>query len=178
MKDCVINDAENSTSSSSNSTSNTRLMSLTITECSLSKEHIELLLSETRLLRHFKLISQRGTLDSVFDGLDWEQFIQNKLSTLEKFEFFLSHRNQWYDFIVGLDSLIDSYRSPFWLKEKHWLVAAAYIIKSSQIWLYTRPFSGMDHDMSQVRYELSSTDYDYRLVARPIDIIFDTDSNV
>ncbi|CAF1635694.1 unnamed protein product [Rotaria magnacalcarata] len=178
MKNCVMNVTDGDTYSPSNAKLDARLISLTICKCTLSRDSIELLLCETPLLRHFKLVSHRTTFDSIFDGLDWELFIRNSLSALEKFEFFFSYRCKRPDPFHGLSSRIASFQSRFWQEEKHWFVVAANPIKLSEFWLYTRPLSNIDYETSQARYELSSTDDGYRLLARPIDAISHTDFNV
>ncbi|CAF3905508.1 unnamed protein product [Rotaria magnacalcarata] len=173
-----MNVTDGDTYSPSNAKLDARLISLTICKCTLSRDSIELLLCETPLLRHFKLVSHRTTFDSIFDGLDWELFIRNSLSALEKFEFFFSYRCKRPDPFHGLSSRIASFQSRFWQEEKHWFVVAANPIKLSEFWLYTRPLSNIDYETSQARYELSSTDDGYRLLARPIDAISHTDFNV
>ncbi|CAF3531789.1 unnamed protein product [Rotaria socialis] len=178
MKNCVMNVSDGDAYSPSNAKLDVGLISLTICECTLPRDSIELLLCETPLLRHFKLVCHRTTFDSIFDGLDWELFIRNNLPALEKFEFFFSYRCKRPDPFHGLSSGIASFQSRFWLEEKHWFVVAANPIKLPEFWLYTRPLSNIDYATSQARYELASINDGYRLIARPIDAISHTDLNV
>ena len=87
MRDLIVDNVEIQTLSTSNSTFTTALESLTMTRCSLSPYHLELLLLLTPSLRQLKLVSHREALDSFFDATYWEKVISIKLPKLQKFEF-------------------------------------------------------------------------------------------
>jgi hypothetical protein len=112
---------------------------LTIDDCQLSIPKLECLLSLTPSLAHLKLVSSRSTLDPIFDGSYWEQFIQNKLLLLNKFQFFFTDNTYKSHNSTTLDSLILPFQSPFWLNNKHWFVTCDYIPRESKIKLYTTP---------------------------------------
>ncbi|CAF1465279.1 unnamed protein product [Rotaria sordida] len=79
---------------------------------------------------------------------------------------------------MGLNTLIASYRSSFWLSEKKWLVMAAYILRTNEIWLHTIPFHSINSEKAEVRFELSSMENSFRLVTRPTSTILESDSNL
>ncbi|CAF3384278.1 unnamed protein product [Rotaria sp. Silwood2] len=61
------------------------------------------------------------TDSSLFDGYEWECFIETQLSRLKQFEFYFSRfalSNENY--MSTMRSLIAPFRTPFWLENKHW----------------------------------------------------------
>src|SRR4051812_47088398 len=64
-------------------------------------------------------IKATGTLD-LFDGLRWEIFVRRRGLVKFNFKFNLS-----LNYICNQDqsSLLEPFRSSFWLEEKHWYVA-------------------------------------------------------
>jgi hypothetical protein len=133
-----------------------QLTSLTLNGCLLSTDKVYLLLSLTPSLVSLEIISQRSELDSIFDGHLWQQFIQTKLLLLRKFKFFFAYNTN----TVGHNSfasIITSFRTPFWLNDKHWFVTCEYVVTSSNIILYTIPVYMADYEIL-VRYDLLSFD--------------------
>ena len=90
---------------------------------------VELLLSLVPALTHLRLIGDCPDLsNSIFDGSQWEAFIQTKLHLLNKFEFSFTC---WKDYGAGkttynnMESMIASFQTSFWLETKRWFVTIA-----------------------------------------------------
>ncbi|CAF2816573.1 unnamed protein product [Rotaria sp. Silwood2] len=67
------------------------------------------------------------TDSSLFDGYEWERFIETQLSRLKQFEFYFSRfALSDEDYISTMRSLINPFRTPFWLENKHWIVKNDY----------------------------------------------------
>lgn len=172
MKECVINDKNATTTANSDIKFCSLLKSLTITEFSLSAQQLESLISFTPELVHLKLTALKyRNFDYVFYGMYWENFIRSNLSSLKKFEIcFCSGTNAVND----LAELITPFRTPFWTKEKHWLIACAFFVHhNNKIWLYTLPISVYIEE-DPVRCEMSSRDGICRLTKRRLNEVFDT----
>jgi hypothetical protein len=74
------------------------------------------------------------------DGSRWEHFIQRNLRLLNKFEFYFSYRAGFFpENPPDFNSIIDRFRSPFWLEEKRWFIACDYIPSRSEITIYSIP---------------------------------------
>ncbi|CAM4746127.1 unnamed protein product [Rotaria magnacalcarata] len=172
MKQCVMNDNDVTTPSTSDTKFCSLLKSLTITDFSLfSQQQLELLISFTPALVHLKLTArERRRFDYVFDGLYWENFIRINLLSLKKFEICFHTETHAVNDLV---ELITPFRTPFWVEEKRWLIACAFIIwRNEDIWLYTMPIS-VDIDRDLIRCEISSRDGVCRLTKRCLNQVFD-----
>ena len=137
------------------STTFRQLRSLTITEIQITIDQAELLLSYTPQLIHLKMIVQINRLD----GKRWEQFIQINLPMLEKFEIFFSTNSLVVPTLANVESIIASFRSPFWLEHKNWSVTYDYQIDYSTMDVYTIPvcISTMKYVPNSKRMSLSNT---------------------
>jgi hypothetical protein len=110
---------------------------LTIGDWCLTTVSLALLLTTTPLLTHLKLASRRATLDLVFDGCYWEEFVQMKLPSLVKFDFFFScELSDDYSF-ADIDQRITTFQTELWIDKKCWFISCAYIIASNTVWFYT-----------------------------------------
>jgi hypothetical protein len=136
---------------------------LTIADCQLSMTDLEILLLLTPSLVHLDLVSSRSTFDSIFDGSYWEQFIQNNLPFLNKFQFFFTYNANQYNPTISFDLLILPFRSPFWLSNKHWFVTCDYIPRASQIRLYTTP-TFKDTETGFPTFQVSSMNSECRII--------------
>lgn len=114
-----------------------RLTSLIIEDCSLSMEHLKLLVSKTPALPHLKLAFHEKILESIGDIYDWEKFVRTELSFLNEFEFFISYTHSFKD-MISLDLFVVPFQQSFWLIEKHWFVVCEFVFKAEiRILLYT-----------------------------------------
>ncbi|CAF1468361.1 unnamed protein product, partial [Adineta steineri] len=135
-----------------------QLTSLIINFCYLSFKNLNLLLSYTPSITYLKLIIYGAELDSLFDGSQWEEFIQTKLPFLNKFHFCFRHTIQKnYEKYISIDSIINQYRTPFWLEKKRWFVTCDCVMRSSlsEIILYTIPVPIQDSKIF-IRYNALS----------------------
>ncbi|CAF3723346.1 unnamed protein product [Adineta steineri] len=157
---------------SSTSMLHASLKSLTITDCSLIPQHLELLLSSTPSLYHLKLVSHRKSFDSMFQSCYWEQLIRTKLLELDQFEFFFASTNFKNNKFISLETFVSPFRAPFWLEDKHCFVSCAYVPSSRAIWLHTTPIKGINYQ-ELIRCEVSWRDSTCRLTQRPLNSITD-----
>ncbi|CAF5012834.1 unnamed protein product [Rotaria magnacalcarata] len=134
IRDCIIRDHNEMIV-----TFYSHLSSLTINDCHLSINDIEFLLAQTPSLVYLKLGSCREVFDSIFDGSSWEKFIIANISSLKKFEFLFSYTLKNNNAMPNINSHIESFRTPFWLNEKHWFVICDYNMQQKIINLYTTP---------------------------------------
>jgi len=153
LQTLVLNDlniTESFTPPSSEITSS--LKSLSIEQSLIHFHTIQFLLSLTPSLIHLKLIGWPLS-DISFNGSLWEKLIQTKLPHLNKFEFFFRviMKEQTID---NLESIIASYKTLFWLEQKHWYVTCDYITDRSTFQLYSIPICEtkiiLDSDISKI----------------------------
>jgi hypothetical protein len=112
------------------------LTSLTLEKVSSEIDDLEWFLSLTSSLVHLKLIGN----GNYCDGKRWEQFIQLHLSSLDKFEFFFSDRQNIAQDAPDIKTIIASFQTPFWLEDKKWFVTCESDIDSPRyIKLYSIP---------------------------------------
>ena len=138
LEKCLISSLEIVTTPFT-STSYSKLISLTLYTWSLSIDQLHFFLSLTPSLICLKIISRKSSCLSLFDGNSWEQFIQSKLLHLRTLEFFFSYQVSETTPVLSLDSILPSFKTPFWLNKKRWLVISEYHITSSEITLFTVP---------------------------------------
>ncbi|CAF1344139.1 unnamed protein product [Adineta steineri] len=130
-----------------NVTFSSQLTCLIIRYCSLSIEHLRILVSNTTALRDLRLGFDEKKLGSIVDIYCWEKFVRTELNFLNRFEFFISYKLSSDDTIYSLDSLVVPFREPFWLLEKRWFVVCGYNFYSSRtISLHTIPVTVKDYD--------------------------------
>ncbi|CAF5052059.1 unnamed protein product, partial [Rotaria sp. Silwood1] len=118
------------------------LISLKINNSYIPVTGIEQILSLTPSVTYLKLINHNCPYDtqSMSNGVRWEEIIQSKLPELEKFEFFFAKRIWRHHFDTDVNSLIKSFRRPFWIDFKRWLVCCEYSRGTRrQTALYTIP---------------------------------------
>ncbi|CAF2859740.1 unnamed protein product [Rotaria sp. Silwood2] len=139
---CSLYDINVRTMTTSTFRSYTQLTSLIMCNIYLSFDELSVLLSLTRSLINLKIISWSGNFYSLCDGSKWEEFIQNKLPRLNNFEFCFRQTLDYNNNHPSHHSIINLYRTPFWLEKKHWYVTCDCVIRSSfasEIILYTMP---------------------------------------
>jgi hypothetical protein len=136
----------------------------------ISSTSLVSLLTRTPSLVHLKLISKRETFDYVFDGSYWEQLIQSKLPSLKTFEFCFWYSPYKKSNMIDIDPPITSFQTPFWLREKNWIINCAYIIDSPGIWLSTTTASIARYKNSP-KCEISAIDNVWRFTERSSQIL-------
>ena len=95
-----------------------QLTSLSVHGFDGSIDDLEHLLALTSSLTHLKVV-EKGAYG---DGKRWEQFIQLNLPLLTKFEFFFTINLPNSYSPADVESMASSFRSPFWLDQKKWIV--------------------------------------------------------
>ena len=116
-----------------------RLTSLTLLNFFLPMNQVQSILSQTPSLRHLKIVTR--SLDMV-DGSRWEELIKSKLPFLNKFEyysrFFFGRPAEETEEAVP-NELIVPFCTPFWTKEKRWLVTCNIFPTKEAVEIYTSP---------------------------------------
>ena len=136
-------------SSASRSPVLAQITSLTFTHANLFIGTLELMLSFMPSLNHFKLIGH----GDYADGNRWEHFIEAKLPLLTKFEFFTKDSYGPRSTPASIESVVTSYRTPFWLEQKKWFVTCEYsTVNPATISLFTMPIC-----VSSLKYESEAT---------------------
>ncbi|CAF3410965.1 unnamed protein product [Rotaria socialis] len=132
LQDCVMEDL----TEIDRSTTYPQLTSLAFDDSELHMDEFELLLSLTPSLQHLHIVGETD----LFDGACWEKFIQKHLKNLNRFEFaFCGNTDYEFNNPTDVESLITSYRTPFWIENKHWFVICYYFKKSASYSLYSLP---------------------------------------
>ena len=160
MKDCLINNRNNVIV-----TTYRQLISLSMYDCHLSIDDIQLIISLTPSLVDLKLISRREIFDSTFNGSFWKEFLQTNFSSLEKFQFFFSYTIPDDDLMIDIDSLLHSFQTPFFSSNK---INCDYYIQRRMINIYTLPINNLSQSIGisskplfAIRWTISSTDIEY-----------------
>ncbi|CAF0790211.1 unnamed protein product [Adineta steineri] len=167
LEKCIM-DMNNMFESSSNLLFNSQLSCLIITDCSLSIEHLRLLILKTPKLREFKVIFRSGVFNSVIDIYEWEKFIRIELNFLNRLEFCVPYTNST-DNAISLNSIIVPFRESFWLNEKRWYTVCETVIgdyKENKILLFTIPFTMNIDDSYGVRCGILSRDNTYYITKK------------
>lgn len=100
-----------------------KLTYLRFNNIKISFDQFQLILISTPYLKYLYLTSLKVSYQFVNRLSKWENFLKNNLYYLSKFEFNLTCEN----FNVNnIESLIDSFRKPFWLIEKDWKITIEY----------------------------------------------------
>ena len=104
---------------------------------SFTSEHVNLFVSHLSSLRYLKFNSTREQFDSLFDGSFWEELISSKLPQLKYLNLNISMKCQNNNDYKSLQSIIEPFRTPFWLVDKRWFVTCAYGLSTNLIKLST-----------------------------------------
>ena len=148
LRTLVLDDV-NWLSSKSHATVFPQITSFTFTNATLLLERLELMLSLMPSLNHFKLV---GDGDYV-DGERWEHFIQTQLPLLMKFNIFINHFYIARRTPAYVESIMASYRTPFWLEQKKWFVTCEYCTDElPRINLFSMPIC-----VSSLKYKSKAT---------------------
>jgi hypothetical protein len=139
LRNCIINDTDETVTTLSDIQTNTHLTSLRCQNSRLQMNELEFLLSLIPSLVHLRLTGSVNSSDAILDGSRWEEFIQTKLPSLKNFEFFFRAKIDINHNSSDLEPWIVPFRTKFWLKHKSWFVTCNYIIKTATLRLYTIP---------------------------------------
>ena len=142
-----------------------QLTSLTLYRWSSSIDQLDLLLSLTPSLTLLKIVSRKSRCLSLFNGNTWQQLIENRLVCLRTLDFFLSYEVSETSANPSLNPILTSFKIPFWLNEKHWLVFSEYHLSSSELTLYTIPRYINDFERV-IRGDILSFNNSYSILVR------------
>jgi hypothetical protein len=119
MDDCHVNEIDGIILSNSYR----QLTTLTLNDIRMTMDKLEFLLTLVPSLIHLDLASSGRPFEFARRLSQWEEFIQLKLPRLRQLEFCIfCFCSNWDNF----ESLIVSFRTPFWLKEKCWFVTCQF----------------------------------------------------
>ena len=134
-----------------------QLKSLTIEKVDCSMNKLESFLCLTPSLSSLKLSGRCST----FDGKRWEDFVQINLPHLDQFQFDLRCYQMSKQTSEDFHSMIEPFRSPFWLEHKKWFVQFQWHpLYSFNYKLYSIPMceSSFDVDLSLKKEIISTSD--------------------
>jgi hypothetical protein len=139
LTECQMYNSDGSIYQLSDTMSSSKLISLSFGACFMRMKELLIFLSCTPTLNHMKLIIWTDSSDSVINGDQWEEFIQQKLPLLNRFEFFFDNLTYIDQTSLDIQSYIHSFQTPFWLEKHRWYVTCDYIKTLSIIRLYSLP---------------------------------------
>lgn len=142
-----------------------QLTCLTFQSYSLSLKKFHSLLSLTPSLIHLRVTIRDCGVFDMSCGDSWEEFLQTRLIRLKTFQFLFTCETEEIPYGVDVQSIVESFQTPFWLNEKHWIVFCDYVFDSGRIHLYTAS-SQFDQNTTVIRStNLSSDDHLHLIVA-------------
>lgn len=134
LNDCYINESiENATIDIY-----PQVLSLTLHDTELDRNGCEFILSKLPSLEYFYIMGGDGLADGSF----WEKIIKTILLNLKTFEFaFWGDTNIPIENSNDLESAVVSFRTSFWLEEKHWYAVCYYFRQMDNYSIYSLPIS-------------------------------------
>ena len=125
-----------------------RLTSLTLKDTNRSIEQLHHLLRLTPMLQFLQIINAPSTSSSLIDGSHWQRFIEKNLNYLTQFQFVFYHKSlQAYYSMNDIEPSMKSFRTPFWIDEKHWFIHCDYVKYLHQTRLYSIPYPLASFDL-------------------------------
>ncbi|CAF1366845.1 unnamed protein product, partial [Rotaria sordida] len=101
------------------------------------------------------------------NGHQWANLIQTKLPLLKQFEFHFSHQARANQDCTIMESLIESFRTPFWLENNSWIVKYDYecdedILNGRQIVIsFSRDHADLAYGSRVYTIPVFQNDFDY-----------------
>ncbi|CAF1446500.1 unnamed protein product [Rotaria sordida] len=161
MKDVKWYDLDKTIITNFDTTQFNCLSSLFLKSSELKFNNVEVLLSFFPRLEHLQLINHEGYSDPLFfDGSRLENLIETKLPLLKKFDFWFSNYAQYNSDEITVETVIATFRTLFWLEDKHWIVKcdSEYKENLEVFYLYSIPNCRDDFDYShqQIKIQCSA----------------------
>lgn len=103
-----------------------QLTSLTLRSPQILIDQLESLLSFTPSLVHLHIVSHSSTFRFLQHLSQWEHFIRDKLPLLKMFQFYAFTNEYQYTNVQDMELILNGFRTPFWIEEKHWYVTSKY----------------------------------------------------
>lgn len=132
-----------------------KLESLNLNCSMVQKSELESLLLCMPFLCQLELCGRSASVDFLFDGSYWKQLIVKRLPRLQEFKFWFCTPSFNED--DEIESIINTFQTPFWFEEKHWLVSCtfrAYFPQCRMI-LQSPPISITDFNHTDEGYTFS-----------------------
>ena len=139
-----------------------RLATLMLSADQLSMGELVQILSLTPYLHYLRINISNFQRSEIICGQSLEKFFHNHLFDLNKFQF--SFTCDKHD--CSLESIIESFQTPFWLNDKHWIVHCDFVFRSSETILYT-PSLKINRNKNVIRWtNFFSTDDQVQLIVQ------------
>lgn len=121
----------------------------------MDTNELELLFSCMPSVRRLKLHGRHESVNFLFDGSYWKQMISRCLPQLQEFKFDFITRS--FNENDEIESIIDSFRTSFWLEEKCWFVSCTFrgYFPKARIILRSPPIVITDIDYSEKGFTFS-----------------------
>ena len=120
LNECTMRDVDQSVQP----ISHLQLTSLTLNDTELSIDSLEFLLSLFPSLLRLKILKTKACSSNYLQRFcQWEHFINEKLLSLKKFDFYFFGR---YYSNENIESILTPFCTSFWLEQKQWFVTAKY----------------------------------------------------
>ncbi|CAF1267157.1 unnamed protein product [Rotaria sp. Silwood1] len=151
MKDVKLYDLHKTSIMNSDMTQFNCLSSLSLNSSEFKFDNVEVLLSFFPRLEHLQLINHEDYSDPLFfNGTRLENLIETKLCLLKKFDFWFSNYAQHDSDEITVETVIATFRTLFWLEDKHWIVKcdSEYKENLELFYLYSIPICRDDFDYS------------------------------
>jgi hypothetical protein len=117
-----------------------QLYCLTLKYVNIDMIILEMLLSLTPSIEHLQLM-RSVELNAFISHLpQWEKFVKTKLPLLKKFECFLVNHDSFDNTPVDTESIVNPFRTSFWIETKKWFVTCDHIMRPLCVILYTPSF--------------------------------------
>ena len=132
-----------------------KLESLILNSSIIQKSELESLLLCMPFLCRLDLSGRSASVDFLFDGSYWKQLIAKRLPRLQEFKFWFCASSFNED--DEIESIINSFQTPFWFEEKRWFVSCtfrAYFPQCRMI-LQSPPISITDFNHTDEGYTFS-----------------------
>ncbi|CAF3371533.1 unnamed protein product [Rotaria socialis] len=134
-----------------------KLKCLSIEGCGVHMNMVASVLVLTPSLVHLKLVSWSLMPERFWDGNWWSEFFEMNLMQLKIFEFFFEKQISYNtDVSQDIESIINSFRTPFWLR-KQWHVACNYYKNIQRLELYSIPICKSTISYQSTRTKISSS---------------------
>lgn len=139
MNYCDLNGVNLKDSENKRSIDSLVLNKLCIDFMNYKSDELEYLLDITPRIKHLRLRNDtEDTVNYLFNGHFWENFIREKLPDLKHFEFLFKTRDQKHK-ITDMKKVLERFQSPFWIEEKRWFVTVLFHIDYNYFTIYTIP---------------------------------------
>ena len=130
---------------------NASMKYLTIEQCESNFEDLEFLLSHTRNLTFFRVIT--SDTNELVDALHWERLINLLLCQLSDFQFIFNNLFETNDLI----NKFEQFQSDFWLRQHQWQTNYSLLYGYHMIHTIPYPLTDLSVKFAPLQYELNKS---------------------